>query len=547
MKKLLLILAMLLFTIELVSATPPLSDYNTSSCPGWASVELYKDNWSCIYPVAWNNPILVDNGLKSPLEGGTGIYGYCGWFSCPAKANVDRICYIVAQGSKYIKDGFNTASWTSSPCEGNYVYSWDSSQSKWILYDACNRNLWITNMKCVKPLPPISSENLPPTSKPLICSSNKRTANINELITFDATGGSGAYSWITTGNPPTGKGNSISVKYDSTDPKTKTVTLIASDGEQVSCFVDIISSNNESIPPPTSKPLITLASWRTGGENIYDGAQKATTDPIEMYGETSNIPNGANIKAGIKKVVGRDSNNNLILGDATLLEYNLIVDNNKVRKQFTQLMDIFGGNVNSILGEEFAFVLSYTGADPKSSHSIKVSDVTEGLTECRQANNDETKCNTLDVSLFGKATDSKCGTIGSDGKLICCACNYQPLDGSCNFNIYSGFSSNSCPSIEIQEQEKKSALCQITVDNSALCDSGWKNAKINRIFTSNGAIKPNGSPYTAEDLNCAPSVEDVRLPCDRSLAELPATGTWQLIGAVLIIGLIYIFFTKKKR
>ncbi|MFA5991610.1 MAG: PKD domain-containing protein [Candidatus Doudnabacteria bacterium] len=72
-----------------------------------------------------------------------------------------------------------------------------------------------------------------PTIYTLVCTASSASVDVNESITFSATGGNAPYNWTGGGSPATGTGNNFSTAYATAGNKTVTVT--SHDGQTVHC------------------------------------------------------------------------------------------------------------------------------------------------------------------------------------------------------------------------------------------------------------------------------------------------------------------------
>jgi hypothetical protein len=85
------------------------------------------------------------------------------------------------------------------------------------------------------------------TQPQLSCKANPSSGQINDQISFTATGGTGTYSWTTTGgNPNSGNGSVFQTRYDSIGTKTATVT---SGSQTATCPVTIFQPTIQQQPP----------------------------------------------------------------------------------------------------------------------------------------------------------------------------------------------------------------------------------------------------------------------------------------------------------
>lgn len=74
---------------------------------------------------------------------------------------------------------------------------------------------------------------------PLTCSPSSQNANIGQVISVSASGGTGSYSWTGGGNPASGSGNSFSTSYSTAVPPTKTITVQDAVSATASCIVNV--------------------------------------------------------------------------------------------------------------------------------------------------------------------------------------------------------------------------------------------------------------------------------------------------------------------
>ena len=152
-------------------------------------------------------------------------------------ANVNQAVSFSATG------GTGTYSWTTSPygspfqgSGSNFSTSYGTSGSKTVTVTSGNQtaNCYVNVNEVV----------VPPTT--LSCSPTNQTANINNLVSFTATGGTGNYSWSTFGgNPSGGYLQTFSTYYSTSGSKTVTVT---SGNQTANCYVNV----NEVVVPPTT-------------------------------------------------------------------------------------------------------------------------------------------------------------------------------------------------------------------------------------------------------------------------------------------------------
>lgn len=85
------------------------------------------------------------------------------------------------------------------------------------------------------------------TQPQLACTANPSSAQINDQISFTATGGTGTFSWTTSGgNPNSGNGSVFITRYGSVGTKTATVT---SGNQTATCPVTIFQPPVQQQPP----------------------------------------------------------------------------------------------------------------------------------------------------------------------------------------------------------------------------------------------------------------------------------------------------------
>ena len=94
----------------------------------------------------------------------------------------------------------------------------------------------------------VQSVVIPPPT--LSCSPVNQTANVNQTVSFSATGGTGSYSWTTSpyGSPFQGSGSNFSTSYGTSGSKTVTVT---SGNQTANCYVSV---NTPATPTLTITP-----------------------------------------------------------------------------------------------------------------------------------------------------------------------------------------------------------------------------------------------------------------------------------------------------
>ncbi len=120
--------------------------------------------------------------------------------------------------------------------------------------------------------PPASSTPAPSPSATvpvLSCVSGATTANINEVITFSASGGTGTYAWSApNGTPASGTAQSLNTQYAASGTKTVTVT---SGSQTATCTVTINTPVSLVCSPSsvatTTNTAVTLSA--SGGTGTY--------------------------------------------------------------------------------------------------------------------------------------------------------------------------------------------------------------------------------------------------------------------------------------
>ncbi len=108
----------------------------------------------------------------------------------------------------------------------------------------------------------------------LVCTASSANINLNQSVTFSATGGNTPYNWTGGGTPATGTGNNFSTTYATAGNKTVTVT--SHDGQTVHCGTVV----NQPVCQPNSNASITATapsrqgstfslslSWNSVGSN----------------------------------------------------------------------------------------------------------------------------------------------------------------------------------------------------------------------------------------------------------------------------------------
>jgi hypothetical protein len=109
--------------------------------------------------------------------------------------------------------------------------------------------------RSVSPPPSIPA---PATPRTLVCSPASQPGVINAPITFSASGGTGAYSWSTTGgNPATGSGSTFTSTYTAAGSRIARVT---SGSAWADCTADIAPRSPPPPPLPTTGPQLPIGN-----------------------------------------------------------------------------------------------------------------------------------------------------------------------------------------------------------------------------------------------------------------------------------------------
>ncbi|MBI2631655.1 hypothetical protein HYW75_01490 [Candidatus Pacearchaeota archaeon] len=154
-------------------------------------------------------------------------------------------------------------------------------------------------------------------------------------------------------------------------------------------------------------------------------------------------------------------------------------------------------------------------------------DVTQG---CEQFNNDLSKCE-------------------GNEEIARTSIGYNEVGGTCPSISYKcTVNGNSCKAVKMDDYSKCSnprfigcsiLNCVASVSSPTECKEGYRTIEITytQVGVSGGANCPT----------CKPK-ETKNIPCGRNVASLPFMGVLQIIGAIVIIGVIYYFvFLRNKR
>ena len=111
----------------------------------------------------------------------------------------------------------------------------------------------------------------PTVNLDVFCTPDYQDADLNENVTVSATGGTGSYSWFTSGgNPSTGNGPSLTTRYNTEGTKTITVT---SGNRSDTCTVFVDRQDNDRDARITIVKSVRNLTTGTGFENSVNASR----------------------------------------------------------------------------------------------------------------------------------------------------------------------------------------------------------------------------------------------------------------------------------
>ncbi len=172
-----------------------------------------------------------------------------GTFNTPVRWSVQN----VSQAAVYVSDNNQTPQYFSGLIKGpqqalglqpRHTYTF-------ILYNVITpgkNEVKLDNISLT--IPPLSCGG----GSNLVCVASPTTANVNQDVTFTATGGSAPYNWFSEAGVNDGNGQSIALRF-SYGPK-RTMKVVDGDGKEATCSVTI----NTPPPQPPNPPTIFTAT-----------------------------------------------------------------------------------------------------------------------------------------------------------------------------------------------------------------------------------------------------------------------------------------------
>jgi len=205
-------------------------------------------------------------------------------------------------------------------------YAWGSDVIGWVHFAGTNYGVLGAGDACTEnPIDPPDGGGGGGDPLSATCAPSPTSAQTNEPITWTAavSGGSGAYAYLWSGNPPlNGKSNNpVTILYSSEGTKTGGVTVSSGvENVTVDCSPDVTIAGEGELPPPPisvscSPSKINVAideplSWTanvTGGAGNYAfewsgeiPLEQRTTNPVNLsYGTSGTKTGGVTVSSGL--------------------------------------------------------------------------------------------------------------------------------------------------------------------------------------------------------------------------------------------------------
>jgi len=300
-------------------------------------------------------------------------------------------------------------------------------------------------------------------------------------------------------------------------------------------------------------PKIKLAEWRDanpvkeGEEYKYKIATKAALNsPIILFGDTENYNEGDVFEIEIFNTLDRSEPVNGPYS-ATLTDGKIEFDEpqdlipsslfnlvgNTLWQQVLTLQEVVGDAEN---GQSFTFKLSHidpnTGivddsleSDPLQIDSRGIVVVT--VNECSEINSAEfAGTNPTEAEDLCNKADS--GPIPLRDPVYC---KFGSETAKCRWESDKNLCANE---ISLVEPSGMIGTCSYTVEYKDVCTDGFRSANIDATYTGDADICEN---------DCQDQVAQ-KIPCGRSFLSLPFFTAWQIVGAVIVLFLIYVILIK---
>jgi len=293
-------------------------------------------------------------------------------------------------------------------------------------------------------------------------------------------------------------------------------------------------------------PVIKLAEWRKAKDTVegYERAYKAALDDeIILYGKTENYNEGDKFKIQVFKKVRRGESEPVSPEfEATLISGEIRIDSrpriapftgNVLRESFPEVSDLVGSGAQE--GEDYTFMISHFNEEGVrdnflESDPLQIDNggiVTNYISECGLIKPIEFEGLSLNEAM------NLCSTTRSTSILDDPAyCNKGSETVECKWS-----GDDKCVN-ELKRITPGGVIgtCTYTVEYDEVCTDGFRDAKITTEYTGGDTICEN---------DCQGKVLQ-NIPCGRAFLSLPFFTAWQIVGAVIVLFLIYFILLRTK-